>query len=149
MKWLMDKLRPKPRQTEEPQDVLSISKRIGPLIDGTVNVIFTDYARDMINEPITYIVPAVWGAAKEGELTPLQKEINARIAPITREIINSLEIKDLDPAQEFALGYIIRGLFIAKLTYMIEAVKNQLSESNGKNDPYTRILNRTDPAGTA
>lgn len=38
--------------------------------------------KEIIKMPITYIVPAIWGAKKDGELTAAQKEINEQVAPL-------------------------------------------------------------------
>ncbi len=57
------------------EDLMKISKVVGPLIDKTVNDIFVSYREKLVTGPITYIVPAVWGARKEGEPDRTQKEI--------------------------------------------------------------------------
>ncbi|MBU2550649.1 MAG: hypothetical protein KKB20_19730 [Proteobacteria bacterium] len=143
-KWTKDK----PPRSEEAGDVLDLSKRITPLVDDTVNQVFHAHARLLIAEPIAYIVPAVWGAAKGVELTEVQREIHARISPAVQEIFKLLDLKDISQQQAFAIAYLIRGLFIAKITYMIEAFKN-LADSP-EDDPSNRgWLDRTDPAGNA
>jgi len=104
---------------------MRISRVIGPLIDKTAEEIFISYKTRLLSEPIIYIVPAVWGAKKEGELEDTQKEINIKVIPVINELFDALRIRDLSGAQEFAIGFIIRGLIISKITYMIEAVRNR------------------------
>ena len=44
---------------------------------------------------------------------------------VITDIIELLEFKDLNDSQEFAIGYLIRGLIISKITYLIEASKHR------------------------
>jgi hypothetical protein len=110
---------------EEPEDVMRIARIIGPLADKTSNEVFISYREKLLTKPITYIVPAVWGAKKDGELEDAQKEINIKIVPVINELFDALGIKDLSRAQEYAIGFLIRGLIISKITYMIEAYKGR------------------------
>ena len=99
--------------------------KIKEIIDKTTNMIFISYKEKLLTEPITYIVPAVWGEIKDGKLTTIQREINKKIVPTINSIMDILELEDLHGAQGFAIGYLIRGLLISKIAYMIEAFKNQ------------------------
>ena len=133
---------------KEPEDVMKIARLIGPLIDKTAKEIFMTYQTRLLTQPISYIVPAVWGAKKEGELEDTQKEINRQIIPVIKELFAALESKDLDAPQEYAIGFLIRGLIISKITFMIEMMKNQgikIDQGNKVND----ILNRKQPLGNA
>ncbi|MBF0476100.1 MAG: hypothetical protein HQK59_09750 [Deltaproteobacteria bacterium] len=114
-------------KTNNAEDILKISRAAGPLIEKTVIEIFTAYYHELLNEPVTYIVPAIWGASKEGRLTVSQQHISQKISPIVEEIINLFEFDGLTGAQKFALLYLVRGLFVSKIIYMIELVKNQRS----------------------
>ncbi|MBF0510405.1 MAG: hypothetical protein HQK57_15970 [Deltaproteobacteria bacterium] len=128
---LISKFFSKPFKKDEPEDVLSVSRVVGPLIDQLANSIFTTYSAELLAGPITYIVPAVWGATKEGELTAMQKEMNGKIAPVVDETIDSFGIRGMTGSQQFALGYLIRGLIISKIIYMIEVVRNQTARRDG------------------
>ena len=99
--------------------------RIKEIIDETTNAIFITYKEELLSEPITYIIPAVWGKIKQGKLTESQHEIFERIDSVITDIIELLEFKDLNDSQEFAIGYLIRGLIISKITYLIEASKHR------------------------
>jgi len=111
-------------QKTEAEDVMKIVRIIGPLIDKTAIEIMAAHRTELLREPITYIVPAVWGVIKDGELTAAQKEMHREIAPNIKKIYEALELKKVNEAQKFAILDIIRGLVISKVTYMIEAMKN-------------------------
>ena len=121
---IINRLFKRPPKDDEPEDVLKIAKTLGPLIDNIVNDVFMQYQLTLLNEPIVYIVPAVWGAKKKGELDTTQKEIHKQIEPILDKIFATLNLKGLSETQKFAVMFLIRGLIISKITYMIEALKN-------------------------
>ncbi len=102
--------------------------RIKEIIDKTTDTIFNSYREKLLTEPITYIVPAVWGEKKDGKLTVTQKEINRKIVPMISNIMAIFELEDINRAQRFAIGYLIRGLVTSKITYMIEASRNRAGE---------------------
>ncbi len=99
--------------------------RIKEIIDKSATKIFISHKNELLLEPITYIIPAVWGKIKQGELTGSQKEIHKRIDPLITDIMEILELDDLNETQEFAIEYLIRGLIISKITYLIEASKHR------------------------
>ncbi|RLC17112.1 MAG: hypothetical protein DRI57_10240, partial [Deltaproteobacteria bacterium] len=105
---------------EESGDVVAFAKAIESIIDETSLKIFRAYKDTLLAEPNIYIVPAVWGATKDGELTDIQREIHAKILPSIREILKLLHQENIASAQDFAIGYLVRGLFISKIIYMIE-----------------------------
>ncbi len=123
--------------------------KIKEIIDKTTNMIFISYKEKLLAEPITYIVPAVWGERKDGKLTTIQREINRRIVPTIDSVMETLEFEDLHGAQRFAIGYLIRGLLISKIAYMIEAFKNQDCKENGSNNKESDLLNQIEPLGNA
>ena len=99
--------------------------KIKEIIDRTSNTIFLSYREELLSEPITYIIPAVWGKIKQGKLTDSQKEIFRTIDPIISDIFELLELDVLNDTQELAIEYLIRGLIISKITYLIEASKQR------------------------
>ena len=99
--------------------------KIKEMIDKTTNTVFLSYKQELLSEPITYIMPAVWGKIKQGTLTDSQKEIFGIIDPVIRDILDLLELDALNEPQGFAIEYLIRGLIISKITYLIEASKNR------------------------
>ena len=111
--------------------VLSLAKRkqsetlkIKELIDETTTMIFSLYRDELLSEPITYILPVVWGK-KHGNLSGIQGEIHMKINPLIRDIIEIFAFKEINEDQRFALEYLIRGLVISKITYLIESFKNR------------------------
>lgn len=150
---ILNKIFSKYVQKEEPENVLMISKIIGPIIDKKANDIFMYYREKLLTEPITYIVPAVWGAKEGGELTVAQKEMNSRIAPVIAEIFDAFQLKDLRGAQEYAIGFLIRGLFISKITYMIETLRSLINDKDtiykNPTDYQSIDLENIEPVGNA
>jgi len=128
---------------------MRIANVIGPVLDGVVHDIFTAYRMELLSEPITYIVPAVWGAKKEGDLTPVQKEINMRVVPAINKAYDSLQMRNLGSDQEFALYFLIRGLIISKITFMIETLRSRLSERSMDEQSLKEALLRFKPQGSA
>lgn len=51
----------KRKSRKDPEDIMQIANIIGPLLDGVVNNIFMANRMELLSEPITYIVPAIWG----------------------------------------------------------------------------------------
>ncbi|MBN1291735.1 MAG: hypothetical protein JXB48_07835 [Candidatus Latescibacteria bacterium] len=115
-----------------PENFIDLSQFIGTLIDNTVNSLFRDYHKVLIDEEITYIVFAVWGAKKDGELTPLQIEINNKIVPVIQQVIEAFKAKNMTDSQNYAIGFLVRGMIIAKITYLIELFKNKISTRDTK-----------------
>jgi hypothetical protein len=145
----LDKFFSKGTKNQEPEDEMKIARIIRPLMDKVVKEIFDLYKIKLLTEPITYIVPAVWGAKKDGELTATQKEINEHIVPVIRKILESFQLRELSEAQEFAIGFLIRGLIISRITYMIEGVKNRLNDKTDPDRQSHGILNYLEPLGSA
>jgi hypothetical protein len=137
----------KPPKQETAKDVTDLAKLIGPLVDELVNDIFLAYREILIAEPITYIVPAVWGAIKNERLSPEQQEINHKVVPVIHHIFGILQIGALDARQTFAIGFIIRGLIVSKITYMIEALKNKLMSIDINKRDY--LIKNMEPMGHA
>ena len=130
-------------------DVLALANLMSSLIDKTAWEIFSRYRMELLSESIAYIVPAVWGAKKEGDLTPLQRTINEHVEPVIKEIFSSLDIRGMEASQEFALSFLIRGLIISKITYMIEAFRNRLNEQSFDEQKLKEVLTNIKPHGTA
>ena len=121
---MFKKLFTKEKPKEIVAEIMSISGVIGPMIDKSVNQIFMKYSIDLLQKPITYIVPAVWGSAISGELTPVQKQIYGEISPLINNVILHFQFKSSEQAQIFAVAYLVRALLISKLTYMVDAVRH-------------------------
>ena len=129
------------------EDITRLSRIIGPLLDKTANDVFLAHKDILLAEPITYIVPAVWGASKDGKLTENQEEINRRITPVIRETLEVLDTANLSDSQSFAISFMIRGLIISKITYMIEALKNKMFALDMKKKDS--LIRNLEPVGRA
>ena len=98
--------------------------RIKEVIDKTTDRLFISFKNELLSEPITYIISAVWGKIRHKGLSESQKKINKTIDSMIIEIMVSLEFDELNETQKFAIEYLIRGLVTSKITYLIEAFKN-------------------------
>ena len=110
---------------KEPEDTMSISKVVGPLIDMTAIDIFQTYSSELQNESVDYIIPAVWGTKKGGELTGAQREISRKVVIAVADAINQFDHGELTKSQRFAIGYLVRDLLISKIIYMVSQLKGQ------------------------
>ena len=104
---------------------MKLTKTIRPLIHKTVDLVFKSYMKELLEEPIAFIVPAVWGAKKNGELDVTQQEIHRQITPVIQETIEALHLEGLSLSQEFTIGFLIREAIISKIVFLIELAKNQ------------------------
>jgi len=137
------------KKKKTPEDLTEISKIIAPLIDKTANDIFMSHCNELLEKPITYIVPAIWGKGVNGELTLTQTKINNQIAPVIESIKQLFEFKNSSGKQEFAFEYLLRGLFVSKITFMIELKKNLDLKSIAAAKASNEILSKARPVGNA
>ncbi len=105
--------------TDESSSILKIKE----IIDETTDTIFSLHKKDLLNNPITYIIPAVWGRIGKGDLNPKQKNIYLSIESMVRDVIEIMEFDELTDSQRFSIEYLIRGLVISKITYLIASSK--------------------------
>lgn len=143
MVW--ERLFRRPSKEDEPEDLLRITKVIGPLIERVSEEMFSSNREELLGNETSYVVPAVWGAKKDGELTTAQREMHGKFAPVLEKILQSLELRDVSGAQKFAFGYLIRGYVISKITYMIEMAKKGGSDKG----VYSALLKQIEPLGEA
>jgi len=126
-----------------------ISKNVGLMIDGTVMEIFRLYKMQLLSEPVDYIVPAVWGAIKDGSLDTTQKEIYRQLSPVVNRIIDLFEFKDINNAQVFAIEFLVKSLIINKISYLIDGAKNRHVNELGRHKTNLNILNNVEMLGSA
>ncbi|MBW2608966.1 MAG: hypothetical protein JRC68_01305 [Deltaproteobacteria bacterium] len=122
---------------------------IKELIDKTTNMVFLSHKERLLSEPITYIVPAVWGKKKHGKLTINQQEIHNNIAPMISNIMKIFKFKEINEAQRFTIEYLIRGLVISKITYMVEAFKNRPIDEIQSGEGNADLLDSLEILGNA
>ncbi len=134
---------------ETPEDILKITRELSPLLDDVANRIFSEYRSTLVVESVAYVVPAVWGAMKDGELDDTQKEMNKKISPVVEKIYDTIELNGLQQGQVFAVKYLIRGLIISKIIYLVEIVKQRaMSEANCE-ARLSGLLDQIGPLGSA
>jgi hypothetical protein len=68
---------------------------------------------------------------------------------VINRIFELLDIRGLDSSQEFALNYVIRGLLVSKITYMIEAFRSKLKEKTLDEQTLKDALLHFKPQGSA
>ena len=137
------------KKKKSSEDLTEISKIVAPLIDKTANDIFTSHCNELLEKPITYIIPAIWGKDVNGELTLTQAKINDKIAPVMERILRLFEFKNSSGEQEFAFEYLLRGLFVSKITFMIELKKNLELKAIAAAKAGNEILSNARPVGNA
>ncbi|MCP4367620.1 MAG: hypothetical protein GY797_05840 [Deltaproteobacteria bacterium] len=137
------------KKNKAPEDLAKISKILAPLIDKTANNIFRSHCQELLEKPITYIIPAIWGKNVNGGLTLTQSEINDKIVPVIEKILELFEFKNSRGEQEFALEYLLRGLFVSKITFMIELMKNIDSKAIAAEKAGNETLSKAITIGSA
>jgi len=126
--------------------LLSAGRNIDGMVNKLVNDIFLLYRDTLIFEDITYIIPAVWGAAPDKELDKTQTDIHSMTQITEEKIITALNINNLTEPQKFALRYLINRTLISTISFMIQMAKNGLS---GIGTSGEDLLRHMEPSGTA
>lgn len=141
--WSIFKKRP--QNGQESLNPTVLAAQISPLLDELNHQIFLEHQACLMRESIDYVVPAVWGAKKDGRLTPEQQEMHQKILPFIRRILGVIGLEDLDESQRFAVDFLLRGLIINRMTYTIAIAHNRgLHGSQG-----TELLESLETVGTA
>ena len=128
---------------------LRFTRRFEKMLQHTCMDIFSAYRTVLLDEPIVYIVAAVWGTPTWGVLTSTQLEIFARVKPAVEQMLLALESEKLNQEQTFVRGYLIRGLLITRIFYMIELWKKNLLKNETRLQPFSHSLHSIEPVGTA
>jgi hypothetical protein len=110
------------------EDIMRVPRLIEPLLNKAALDIVEAYKSKLLNESVTYIVPAIWGAKEKGKMDIVQEEIYQKVTPMIHEIFDKLNVDCHTAAQRFTIGYMIKGLIISKITYMLEVLKNRLKD---------------------
>ncbi len=135
---------------KKPEDVMQIPRVIEPLLNKVALDIVDSHKGKLLTEPITYIVPAIWGAREKGTIDNTQEKIFQQVLPVINDIHNTLGLEDLNDSQKFAVGYMVKGLIISKISYMLEVLKNRLKENIDFSDQDEETsLARLEPVGSA
>jgi len=93
-------------------------------VDEAVKKIFDSNIIELLKEPLTNIVPAVWGApADESRLTSTQRQIRDMIHPIVLKAHHALQTGELTELKDLAIDYLLKKLVILELAFMIGSYK--------------------------
>lgn len=122
-------------------------------INKTSIEIFRLHRLKLLQAPVSYIIPAVWGFKDGGEIDPEQHAINRLIRPLMQELNNILQLERLNQRHALVVEYMVRGLIIMKIVYMIECYNN-LKNSKKCPDGHVREygsyrLEDVEPVGRA
>jgi hypothetical protein len=120
------------------------------MVDRTAVEVFGEFREVFLLAPPSYVVSAVWGVQGSGEITETQQRIHDRVRPAVQESMEPLLTEGLEPAQQFAIDFMLRGLIITKIIYMIEIARRQI-EVDGTPEKGTEesSLASLEPLGTA
>ncbi len=128
---------------------LRLTRIFEDILQHTCMDIFAAYRSVFLTESIAYTVAAIWGSQKWEKITTTQLEINSRVNPAVEQMQLALDSEKLDQEQAFVREYMIRGIIITKILYMIELYKKIMLTKEGKTLPVHRSLHWIEPLGTA
>jgi hypothetical protein len=98
-----------------PEELRRITRIIRPLIARTARQIFLTFEDELLAGTIEYIVPAIWGARKEGELDDTQRAMYTHAQRMVTAAAGALRFASLDAAQRFYIQFLLRELLISKI----------------------------------
>jgi len=116
----------RPGEQGAPVDLRRITKTLRSRIWDGITEILDSHASELLVHPPLFLVTAVWGTGRDGELTPAQKEIFDRAQMLLKETDAVLNIHGLQGYQQFALTFLVRELLISKILFFVEMGKNRL-----------------------
>ena len=148
MSRLFGKTLIKEYQAKSSKNLASVANMIGRRLNRLAIDIFKSYRQILMDKPITYIVPAVWGIIQGGELDDTQRKMNSTISPALEDIIKFFKHHELSMEQEFAIRYLVNGYFISKIVYMIELCRNRRMKTD-PNLNHEILLEGLEPIGHA
>ena len=128
---------------------LRLAKVIGPEIDRMANEIFLLYTRRLDLNPPTHIIAAVWGNKANETLDELQQYIVQKVTFKVQKILALLTSDQTDPSQMFAMEFIVKGLLITKVLYMLEVLKSKIEKDVNVGGAQREPLESIDPIGHA
>ncbi|GEM_PF-6942672 len=130
----------------EIDELLKVMRETRSEIDEVTSEIFQASHARLMSEPLSYIVYAVWGIRKNGNLTSDQKAINDKIEPLIMKLSPLLKLDLLDDPQKYAIQCILREMIITKLIFMTEMCKEKIK---GANEIDFLALQNLEPLGHA
>ncbi len=116
------------KEPVEMDDLTDIAKEVGLLLDNTASEVFIEHRHALLKEDIVYIVYAVWGAKKNGELNAEQLAIHRKIMPVISKAKAMICLQGITQKQAYALESLIRSVLINRITFMIAHFHNSLNQ---------------------
>ena len=130
-------------------DISDVAVRIEPIIDQVANEIFRNYMSILLVRPSSYIVPAVWANENSPGIDPVAKSINRMVGPAVESVFAALAIKKPSRSQIYGISYLVRGLIISKVAYMVEMMKNIPMDIRLEEEIAASELKYIQPLGSA
>jgi len=125
------------RNTEVPSPDMRVIKELMAQIEDAIQKIFHSSGIELLSEPLTNVVEAVWGVTTdESQLTYTQFQVVRTIRPMISKIQDSLETNELIRAKNGVIDYLIKSLVIFQLTFMIERYKSIAADKSKSIDNY-------------
>ena len=113
-------------ETSSPDDS-HIIYEIMEQVDEAIKKTFDCNAVELLNEPITNIVPAVWCVpTNQNQLNSTQRQIHYTIYPMILKIHNAIKTGKLAGAKDLTVDYLIKKLAIIELAFMVQSYKLNL-----------------------
>jgi hypothetical protein len=112
-------------------------------VDEAAKKVFTSNTIELLNEPITNVIEAVWGAQTDKSLaTAAQRRIDSIIRPMIRKINDDIESEDLTGAKNCIIDALIKRLAIWEILFTIQCYK--LGTPDPEQSKSTGIYNLVD-----
>lgn len=94
--------------------------------------VFRTFHESLLQRPSTYVVPAVWGEDTGNEgLDETQAAIHRILTPVLDRMEGMFENRSLGDRGRLSLEYLIRGLLVHRILYMVEYYRNRAFASAG------------------
>ena len=122
------------------EGIAEIPVLIGPIIDEAIRQIFKSSKCRFLSDLIDGIVYAVWGCRTNNKIAYCQAEITQTIVTLMEEIRDIFEISNLNPSQQFALDYLIRGFVISRVIRMAALFRIDINEKLWQQQNFSASL---------
>lgn len=131
------------------EDAMAVPRIIEPILNQAAFDVVAIYRERLLKEPATYVVPAIWGTKEDGEIDALQTEIYEGVLPLIEQAHEAIGMDDLSAAQRFSMAYLVKGLIIAKIMYMLEILRHRLDSDMQLREGEACGLAFVEPVGRA
>ena len=116
----MPETQTRPALIAEEMDKRKITCIIRPILHKLISELLEAYAIQLLIEPDDYIVPAIWGAKKNGKLDDIQRQIHDRINLSVMQIRDMVRSGETNLSQEFAIEFLIRENILFNIAYSLK-----------------------------